>query len=72
MSETIDLYQLGGADREFAENAKKTHDTLSSLGWVKKKHFYKVPVLHMLYEKNGFGILVTFGCKEDVEKELII
>ena len=72
MSETIDLYQLGGADREFAEAAKETHDKLMSLGWLKKKHYYKVPVLHMLYNKNGFGLLVTFGCSEDVAKELII
>lgn len=72
MGETIELYQLGGADKEFAENAKKTHDTLTSLGWVKKKHYYKVPVLHMLYDKDGFGLLVTFGCTEDVVKELLI
>jgi len=54
------------SDKEFAKELGRIHKSLTSDGWIKKRHSYNKKTMYVIYEKNGYAIALEYGCKEDI------
>jgi len=59
------------SDREFYGGFLPIKDVLNKLGWKEKKPTIDRRKISAIFEKNGYSIYMLYGCKEDVENELL-
>lgn len=58
-------------DSEFFTEIKDIHEMLVKNGWKKEKNTITHNEVHVYYVKSKLGLSISFGCDEDLKRDLL-
>ena len=59
------------SDKEFYDNFSGARKALLLAGWKENKPVIEGEVLTSVFTKNGYSMFVMYGCREDIDNEIL-